>query len=548
METDAELVRRCLRGEMAAFGTLVERHRAAVTGFCCRQAGDFDTAEDLAQETFLRAYFDLHALRVPESFGSWLRVIALRLCQSWRRRRHEAPLPLEELACSTGQRSPEGEVLDRWMAQEALALLPQAQRIALTLRYWEGYSLIEIAALTHVPVETVRTRLRRARHRLREADAGMLEAFEGEITMKRREFVKQAGAVGATAMASGAIPIVPIPPSPGDAAFVRRVLEKLELVQMEAGLTGPLYTCLRALRNDWSLPFLMGVTGMAFQFTVDERVRDTGPTDVMDWSRWFDRLHRLGQEVTVFNAQLKSFSPTVKTDTEEEFRACQMAAWDAVRASLDRGVPAISWMPVTREQKERGEGCEYALLVGYDTEAGLYHVRVPGRAMWTIPWDGFGRADPVNWFNVSVFGEAQPVDEQALVRDALQFAVEHARSARPGHGLGAYETWRQALQRGTLSPTANPRAARIVREARAAAAGFLQETARRVLEVASGLAEAGGHYTQVARSWEEYIDQLPHSPASDARETALRILQAARDAETAGVSALEQALARLTAT
>jgi hypothetical protein len=291
----------------------------------------------------------------------------------------------------------------------------------------------------------------------------------------------------------------------------------------------------------------MGVTGMAFQFTVDERVSDTGPTDVMDWSRWFDRLGRLGQQVTVFNAQLKSFSPEVKTNTKEEFRACQASAWEAVRASLDRGVPAIAWMPVTLEQKERGEGCEYALLVGYDTEASLYHVRVPGRAMWTIPWDGFGRADPVNWFNVIVFGEAQPVDEQALVRDALQFAVEHARSARPGHGLGAYETWRLALQRGTLSPTANPRAARVVREARAAAASFLQETARHLPEAASALAWAAGYYAQAAQAWARYIDRFPDSPAGEVKDTALRILQAARDAETAGVSALERVLTGLAA-
>ena len=63
----------------------------------------------------------------------------------------------------------------------------------------------------------------------------------------------------------------------------------------------------------------MGVTGLAFQFTVDERVSDTGPTDVMDLNRWFERLGRLGQEVTVFNAQLKSFSPNAKTNTDEEW-------------------------------------------------------------------------------------------------------------------------------------------------------------------------------------------------------------------------------------
>lgn len=549
METDAELVRRCLRGETEAFGVLVERHRAAAMSFCYRQVGDFDTAEDLAQETFLRAYLDLHALHAPESFSSWLRAIALRRCQSWHRRRRENPLPPEELICHPSLLSAEREALDcwqeRWMAKEAMTLLSETQHQVVMLKYLEGLSLHEIAALTRVPVETIRTRLRRARLRLREADVWVPEAPEGDSRMKRREFLKQTGGVSAAALAAGAVPIVLAPPEAGDAAFARRILDKLELVQMEAGLTWPLYTSLHALQKDWSLPYLMGVTGMAFQFTVDERVSDTGPTDVMDWSRWFDRIGRLGQEVMVFNAQLNSFSPDVKTNTEAEFRTCQAAAWDAARASLDRGVSAIAWMPVTREQKERSEGCEYALLVGYDTQAGIYHVRVPGRAMWTIPWDGFGQADPVNWFNVIVFGEAQPVDERELVQGALQFAVEHAHSSRVGHGLGAYETWKKALQNGTLSPTAHPRAARIVREARAAATAFLQETARHLPKAAPELTEAARHYARVAQAWDEYVYQLPHSPAADAKDAALHILKTAHDAEAAGVSTLERMLTHL---
>src|SRR5437773_1450379 len=97
MKSDAELIERCLMGETEAFGALVERHRAAATAFCYAQTGDFDSAEDLAQEAFLSAYFDLHALREPQRFGAWLRAIALRRCQSWHRHRREQPLPLEEL-------------------------------------------------------------------------------------------------------------------------------------------------------------------------------------------------------------------------------------------------------------------------------------------------------------------------------------------------------------------------------------------------------------------------------------------------------------------
>src|SRR5438874_8619925 len=99
MDSDADLVCRCLAGETAAFGALVERHREAAVGFCWHQVGDFHAAQDLAQEVFLRAYVDLHALREPAKFGPWLRAIALRLCQSWHRRRRESPMPSEELAC-----------------------------------------------------------------------------------------------------------------------------------------------------------------------------------------------------------------------------------------------------------------------------------------------------------------------------------------------------------------------------------------------------------------------------------------------------------------
>src|SRR5713101_1498410 len=70
MVSEAELVRRCLGGESAAFETLVERHREGAVGFCYHQIGDFHAAQDLAQEAFLRAYSDLDALREPPKRSS----------------------------------------------------------------------------------------------------------------------------------------------------------------------------------------------------------------------------------------------------------------------------------------------------------------------------------------------------------------------------------------------------------------------------------------------------------------------------------------------
>jgi RNA polymerase sigma factor (sigma-70 family) len=512
MESDGELVRRCLAGETAAFGGLVDRHREAAVGFCCHQVGDFHTAQDLAQEVFLRAYADLHALREPEKFGPWLRAIALRLCQSWHRRRRESPMPPELLACqveaAAGREAIEASPA-RLLAREALQALPEPQRRALLLKYRDGYSLVEIAGLMDAPVETIRTRLRRARERLKAGLAAEMTEFQGGIT--------------------------------------GRVLDRLALMQMESGLTWPLYACLHAAGKDWSLAYTMGITGTAFRFTVDERIADTGPTDVLDWDRWFATLGALGCEVAVFNAQLKSFSPAVPTNTEAEFHATQSRAWDAARASLDRGVPAIAWHPFTLEQKARGFRCEYGLLVGYDAAKGVYHVRLPGCAMYSVPWDGFGRADPVNWFHVIVFGGESPRDARAQEWRAVRFATEHARSRRPGHGLNGYETWLAALESGKIQPDGSPKAARLLRECREHAAAFLQEISVNSPEPASELIEASQQYGQAGGAWEEYVRVFAGAPADAARDpskqTAAReCLQAAYAAEKAAVEALERVM------
>jgi hypothetical protein len=309
----------------------------------------------------------------------------------------------------------------------------------------------------------------------------------------------------------------------------------------------------------------MGITGTAFRFTVDERIADTGPTDVLDWDRWFTTLGALGCEVTVFNAQLKSFSPAVPTNTEAEFHATQSRAWDAVRASLDRGVPAIAWHPFTLEQKAHGFRCEYGLLVGYDAAEGVYHVRLPGRVVYSVPWDGFGRADPVSWFHVIVFGAGYPRtpprgeatarrhqrvwprDAREQEWEAVRFAVKHARSRHLGHGLSGYQTWLAALESGKIQRDGSPKAARLLRECREHAAAFLREIIVTFPEAASELIEASQHYGQAGGAWEEYVRVFADAPADAARDpsrqkAARECLQAAYAAEKAAVEALERVM------
>jgi RNA polymerase sigma factor (sigma-70 family) len=79
--SDADLVTRALHGDATAFGTLVELYQHAVYGVCVSLVHDFDLAQDLAQDTFLKAFQHLSRLAMPTHFGSWLRVIAANACR-----------------------------------------------------------------------------------------------------------------------------------------------------------------------------------------------------------------------------------------------------------------------------------------------------------------------------------------------------------------------------------------------------------------------------------------------------------------------------------
>ena len=78
--SDAELIRRTLDGDASAFGFLVDKYKGAVHALAYRKIGNFHTAEDITQDTFLKAYQKLHTLKDWRHFPGWLYRIASRLC------------------------------------------------------------------------------------------------------------------------------------------------------------------------------------------------------------------------------------------------------------------------------------------------------------------------------------------------------------------------------------------------------------------------------------------------------------------------------------
>lgn len=177
--TDAELWRLAAGGRPEAFGVLFERHARTVYNYCFRRTADWAAAEDLTSVVFLEAWRRREEVRLAgESALPWLLGVATNVARNrWRtQRRHRAALerlpkerphdPVDDVA---------GRLDDERRMRGALRLLarvPRRERDVLALCAWQSLSYEEAAVALGISVGTVRSRLSRARARLRElADA-----------------------------------------------------------------------------------------------------------------------------------------------------------------------------------------------------------------------------------------------------------------------------------------------------------------------------------------------------------------------------------------
>jgi RNA polymerase sigma-70 factor (ECF subfamily) len=179
---DASLVRRCLKDDPDAFRFLVERYQAEVYGLALRILGRAEDAEDLAQETFLRAFRALGRYDPTRPFGAWLHTIAARLCIDHHRRNRAKFVSLTQPEEGTAGEErtieledpadrPDEEVEKSELARRLDALvqeLPPDSRTAILLRHQQDLPYEEIARVLGVPIGTVKARIHRARIMLKQ--------------------------------------------------------------------------------------------------------------------------------------------------------------------------------------------------------------------------------------------------------------------------------------------------------------------------------------------------------------------------------------------
>ena len=144
MEDDASLVQRTVGGDSAAFGELYDRYAGIVRAVCFDTAHDLNTAQDLAQEVFIRAFSKLSHLRQRDRFGPWLVAISRYVCQEWcrsrKRDRHRFMSDPPEANTKTDTNSL--DVLSELRLAElrlAIARLPEQERLALHLFYLQQH-------------------------------------------------------------------------------------------------------------------------------------------------------------------------------------------------------------------------------------------------------------------------------------------------------------------------------------------------------------------------------------------------------------------------
>ncbi len=193
VENDVQLIHRILSGDEAAFSALVQKYQKSVHALAWRKVGDFHIAEEIAQDAFLQAYKNLATLRDPKQFAGWLYVIANNLCKRWHQSNKPAMQSLEATSVAEVGRSSykryvseqrEAEAVEHRyeIVKELLEKLPESERTVVTLHYLGEMTVKEIGNFLGVSVNTIKSRIRRARARL-QAEEHLISETLGSVQL-----------------------------------------------------------------------------------------------------------------------------------------------------------------------------------------------------------------------------------------------------------------------------------------------------------------------------------------------------------------------------
>ncbi|MBL7556781.1 MAG: sigma-70 family RNA polymerase sigma factor [Bdellovibrionaceae bacterium] len=184
--TDNELVQEIKTGNRKAFSEIVKRHQKSLLRMSLRFVKDLDMAEDVVQESFIKAFEKLNAFEGRASFKSWLFQIAVNTAKNKLRERRRATTDIDSVQLAVGAVA-ESSLVHSALSQEIqeeIDKLPTKQRTALILRVYEDLSFKEIADIMECPYDTAKANYRHALMKLKDSfeqksDMSVSESFGG---------------------------------------------------------------------------------------------------------------------------------------------------------------------------------------------------------------------------------------------------------------------------------------------------------------------------------------------------------------------------------
>ena len=191
---DVQLIDRILSGDDEAFTALVRKHQKGVHALAWRRVGDFHFAEEITQDAFLRAYQKLSTLKHPNQFSGWLYVITNQICNTWLRKNKFTIKSLEEVPMTEIERTSYARYVSAENEEEAQAhrhkrvrklldTLPESERTVMTLYYLGEMTAKEISKFLGVSVNTITSRLQRARKRLQQDEELLVQETLGGVQL-----------------------------------------------------------------------------------------------------------------------------------------------------------------------------------------------------------------------------------------------------------------------------------------------------------------------------------------------------------------------------
>ena len=412
--TDAELVHLTRRGSTEAYEELVARYQGHVYGLAYSLVDNWTEAQDIAQETFIRAYVNLDQLREPGRFAPWLRRVTFGVAMNWLKafrpglfEQLDGRVDLDTLEIPDFSPGPAELVEKRDLAEavrRAIAGLPAKYRMPLTMFHLNGLSYQKVADFLDIPLGTAKSLIHRARQKLKLALASY--AAEEMAPMVQEVFNEHK-----------------LPEE-----FARKVLENVPKLgwgtNRECTFIGALEAALAATQHPFSYSDMMGWSGLAFR--TRWMSRDSEP-------RWCPSspVGEMDEEILAVE---KATGWPLRVAFVEKEHAERVAALTAdFVASINSGRPVLAYEPELNMDVVYGyeDGGKALLLRDYsqpDTPLRL-------------------AASELGFLTLFLGEHGQEMSRRAALVETLNIALRNWRRKRFSEGPGEYWYGEAALSR-----------------------------------------------------------------------------------------------------